>query len=151
MIKDKLDNLHIYENTHPLFKEAFKWLKENATPDIADGRIEVKGDKIIALPQHYNTHPFESAKFETHKKYIDIQYVVSGVEDVYLGNPELMTSAIPFNPEKDIAFFDGSGEAIRLHPREFLIIWPHEAHEPCVTAGEKSAYVHKIIMKIAAK
>ena len=151
MIKDKICNFNIYVNAHPLFETAFKWLKENAVPDIADGRIEISEDRIIALPQHYHTHPFESAKFEVHKKYIDIQYVVSGNEYIYIGEPESMTTVTPFNTEKDIAFFNGSGNAVRLNPGDFMIIWPHEAHEPCVNTDENSSYVHKIIMKIAVK
>ena len=80
----------------------------------------MKMDKLVAIPQHYHTHAFDSKKFEVHQKYIDIQFIVSGSEKIYLGNPVEMTTAIPFNPEKDIAFLDGRGPAVNLNAGEFI-------------------------------
>ena len=149
MIKDKLSNSSLYDSVHPLFKAAFHWLTENGKPEIPDGRLQLDGDKLVAIPQHYKTHAFDSKKFEVHQKYIDIQFIVSGSEKIYLGNPHEMTTAIPFNPEKDIAFLDGRGPAVNLNAGEFMIIWPHEAHEPCADPDLAAVAVHKIIIKVA--
>lgn len=149
MIKDKLSNASLYDSVHPLFKTAFKWIAENDKPETPDGRLQLDGDKLVAIPQHYDTHAFDSRKFEVHKKYIDIQYVVSGSEKIYLGNPDEMTTAIPFNEAKDIAFLDGRGPAVNLIAGEFMIIWPHEAHEPCADPDLAAVPVHKIIIKVA--
>ena len=149
MIKDQLVNASLYDTVHPLFKAAFAWISGNASPEIQDGRFELNGNKLVAITQHYSTHPFDSKKFETHQKYIDIQYMVSGSEKIYLGDPNGMTVAIPHNETKDIAFFEGRGHSVTLNAGDFLIIWPHEAHAPGSDPATSAVPVHKIVMKVA--
>lgn len=148
MIKDQLVHAALYDSVHPLFKAAFQWIAENSKDDIQDGRFELNGDKLVALTQHYNTHPFDPKKFEAHKKYIDIQYIISGSEKIHLGNPNQMTTAVPFNEIKDIAFFEGHGYDVTMNAGDFMVIWPHEAHVPGADAYLSAVPVHKIVMKV---
>lgn len=148
MVKDKLSAHHLYETLNPRFKAAFEWLKKHASGDIPDGRYELDGNKLVALPQGYNTHPFSAKLFETHKKYIDIQYIISGSEKIYLGDPSGMAVAVEFSEEKDIAFHDGRGPAVDMAPGDFMIIWPHEAHAPGCDPAAEAVAVRKIILKV---
>ncbi len=149
MIKDELINASLYHSVHPLLKAAFDWITENAKSEIQDGRFSLDGDKLVALTQHYNTHPFNPQKFETHKKYIDIQYLVSGSEKIYLGSPDEMTTVVPYNETKDIAFLEGRGHDITLNAGDFMIIWPHEAHAPGSDPATDAVPIHKIVIKVA--
>jgi YhcH/YjgK/YiaL family protein len=148
MIKDKIENSELYLNAHPLFTKAFEWLKEfGATAP--DGKVFIEGEDLVAIPQHYTTHPYTPDKYETHKRYIDIQVVLGGEELVYLGEPSQMTVNIPFDVEKDIDFRTGFGEATTLKAGEFMVIYPHEGHEPGVSTAAGDTPVHKIIFKVA--
>lgn len=148
MIRDSLDNAELYSSTHPLFEKAFKWIKENL--DHPDGKIVIEEGKIIAIPQSYSTHPFSKDRFETHQKFIDIQFIVSGSEDIYIGNPSNMDIVTKYDEEKDISFLSGCGTKINVPQNFFLIIYPHEAHQPCVIdESHDNTFVKKIVVKIA--
>jgi YhcH/YjgK/YiaL family protein len=148
MIKDSISNSKLYLNAHPLFAKAFEWLNEfGATAP--DGKVFLEGEDLVAIPQHYTSHPYVDNKYETHKRYIDIQVVLDGEELVYLGIPDQMVVNIPFDVEKDIDFRTGFGEATTLKAGEFMVIYPHEAHEPAVSTASGDKPVHKIIFKVA--
>lgn len=149
MIKDSLANASLYTAIHPRFKPAFDWLEAALADGIPESRVEIDGASLAALPQRYDTHPFDCRKFETHEKFIDIQYVVSGCESIVLGDPKAMAAVAAYDAAKDIAFFAGRGAAETVRAGEFLIIWPHEAHAPGCDSGPEAAAVHKIVMKVA--
>ena len=149
MIKDTLAHAARYAAVHPLFLRAFEWLAAYAAARPSEGRVALDGDRLVALPQGYTTHPLDCRKFETHDRFIDIQYIVSGSERIYVGDPTAMTPVVPYDPEKDIAFFEGRGAAETLRAGEFLIIWPDEAHAPGCDPGAEPASVRKVVLKVA--
>lgn len=151
MIKDTLAHAARYYAVHPRFQKAFEWLQTVSFEDLSDGRIEIDGEFIVALPQHYETHPFCCRRFETHQRYIDIQFIATGTERIVVGNPEPMEHAIPYDEAKDIAFWEGRGADEQVRAGEFLIIWPDEAHAPGCDPASEPVAVHKIIIKVAVE
>ena len=81
MIQDTLDHSACYEALSPRFAQAFKFLR-TVDGTQAPGRHEIDGDRVFALVQKYATKPVESALFEAHRKYIDVQYVHRGRETI---------------------------------------------------------------------
>jgi YhcH/YjgK/YiaL family protein len=149
MIKDSLANASLYTAVHPRFQQALDWLAAHAGSGMPAGRTEIDGAALVALSQRYDTRPFDCRAFETHEKFIDIQYVVSGCERIVLGDPKSMAAVAPYDAAKDIAFFAGRGSAETVRAGEFLVIWPHEAHAPGCDPGPEAAAVHKIVIKVA--
>ena len=150
MIFDSLRNAGLYSNLGPEFKLAFDWL---ASPEAAGkpfGRYELDGDKVVAIPQGYDTHPFQSGKFEVHSRYADIQYIAGGSERIAVADPETLDIVVPFDAAKDIAFYRGPEDAVsvRLRAGDFMVIFPHEAHQPCMNPAEVPVAVHKIVVKV---
>jgi beta-galactosidase beta subunit len=89
---------------------------------------------------------------EAHRKYIDIQFLLSGVE--LLGYAPLKGLAIAeeYNPQKDIAFFHTPEEitTVKLEPGLFCILFPHDAHIPgCQFDGPSD--VLKVVIKVRFK
>ena len=149
MLISPLPHSPLIHSVHPLFKTAFEWLAQNANASLAEGKIEIDGDRLFCNSQQYDTHPFDWRKFETHDKYIDIQYIISGSENIHLGDPATMETAVAYDSTKDIRFLAGRGSPVLISAGEFMIIWPHEAHAPgCDPSAEKSA-VKKVIIKVA--
>ena len=149
MIKDHIDQANRYASVHPLFPAAFQWLAKHADQQLPDGRIELDGVQLIALPQHYETHAFDAGLFEAHQRYIDIQYIVSGSECIRVGAPDTMTLVTPFDRAKDVAFYKGDGSSLSVNPGECVILWPHEAHLPGCHPSGKPVPVNKIVIKVA--
>ena len=62
------------------FTVAYKWLAETDIKNLPEGFYPLMGDDVIAGVQEYSTSPWEERRFETHEKYFDIQYMVTGDE-----------------------------------------------------------------------
>jgi YhcH/YjgK/YiaL family protein len=80
MIVDRIENARLYVPLHKQFKKAFAVLADPALAQKSDGRYSVDGDTLYYMVQHYTTKPVDQARFESHRKYIDIQVLLAGQE-----------------------------------------------------------------------
>ena len=62
-------------------------------------------DNFFYIVQEYETKMPNESKFEAHKKYVDIQYVVKGSECIKVTASAFMECDSPYNSQKDIVFF----------------------------------------------
>jgi YhcH/YjgK/YiaL family protein len=149
MIADSLDRSELYASIHPLFNPAFEYLRA-FKPSTPDGRHEVMGERLFSLPQSYETFPASERKFEAHERYIDIQYIYSGEEVIEHVDVGLLRPDGDFDSERDVGFYldPAKSTPVVLRAGDFAIFFPHDAHKPCVTAGQVSA-VRKVVMKVA--
>lgn len=131
------------------WRRAVEFLKENDLMKLAEGRHEVTDDGVYANVQTYLTK--DTAPFENHRRYIDVQCVVSGEEDIFISDIHDCTGRLSdYDGATDIEFF-----ADAAHPREaradknnFLILFPGEAHRPCISPDGKQTHVRKIVVKV---
>lgn len=137
MILDKLCESAKYEGMHPLFHEAFEFLKTAAEKE--EGRYEL-GNGMYVTIMTAKTHAPEDGLFEAHRKYIDIQYLFSGCSACVWAHTPGLTEKIPFDEAKDVAFFTGQGAEVPVHGGEFYILYPSDAHEPHRTLAEAQSY-----------
>jgi YhcH/YjgK/YiaL family protein len=147
MVIDTLVNSARYESLHPRFKAAFAFLRRPDIDAVALGRTDVDGSALFALVQTYETKPIQEGKLESHKKYVDIQYILEGEE--FMGYAPLGTQPVskPFDPEKDIGFYDGEAWFTRFRKGMFAIFFPQDAHLPG-RHTDKATHVKKIVLKI---
>ncbi len=80
MIVDRIENTRLYASLHKRFKKAFAALADPALAQKPDGRYSIDGDNLYYMVQHYTTKPVDQARFESHRKYIDIQVLLAGQE-----------------------------------------------------------------------
>lgn len=145
-----IDNIANYKN-YPfsdIWNTAFNYLS-TLTPYTKDGKYEIKGEDVFAIVSSYETKPHH--RYETHKEYLDIQYMLKGEEILkYTPSQELAVDT-PFDESKDLTFFKGTGEGIPLHlkPGVFAALFPNEAHMPGVNIDTLKK-VKKIVIKIRA-
>ncbi|MBI4745345.1 MAG: YhcH/YjgK/YiaL family protein [Deltaproteobacteria bacterium] len=124
-------------------------------PDIhllTDGRVDIDGDRVFALVQQYETIKTDTPKFEYHRKYIDIQYIVSGEEVIGWAPAERMTVTEEYDGNKDICFGTapkGEMTPVYLKSGQLTVLYPEDAHAPKLAAG-KPSHVFKIVVKVAA-
>ena len=60
---------------------ALEFLAKPETAELPVGRYELDGDNIFVLIQDQTTAPVENKRAESHRNYIDIQYLFTGKED----------------------------------------------------------------------
>jgi len=133
----------------PELIKAVDFLKRTDLPRLPDGRTEIDGDRVFALVQRYETLGPGTPKFEYHRKYIDIQLLVSGVEVICWALADRMEITEPFDEGKDICFGRANTwTPVRLEAGQLAVFWPSDAHAPKQSAGAPAA-VMKIVVKVA--
>ena len=147
MIIDNIKNKDKYLSVHPEFAKVFDVL---AMLTGNCDKLSIDGEKAFVGASTYTTKPWYECKFEAHRKYIDIQFVVKGSEDIYLCDADSIKVKEDFQPGGDIAFYADCEEynTAHLNAGDFVIIFPGEAHMPCVAPDENCAEVTKAVAKI---
>jgi len=150
MVFDTLKHAPQYYGLHEKFEAAFDFIKEAVEKDLAVGKYEIDGKALFASVQEYTPKAPEDGKFEAHKNYIDIQYIISGTET--MGDMDLAkaTSKSDYNPEKDVEFYhdnDKAGYCV-VEDGEFCIFFPHDVHKPGLAFEGVASLVKKIVVKV---
>ena len=145
MIIDKLENSNLYCNNEK-FTIAFDFLKELNT-DSEEKRYELDNG-IFAVIESYPTKPLSEGRLEAHRKYIDIQICLSGVDNIsWKALKDCYQISKEYNEENDILFFkDKLDASCAIGPGRFAIFFPHDAHAPVIADGP----LHKIVVKVKA-
>lgn len=148
MIHDTIANANLYQGLHSGIHKGLKFLA-NFDPATPDSRIDIDGDDVFALVQSYQTTPSEEKRFEGHRVYADIQYIVSGDEIIVSAPVSRLTPETEYDSEKDFLLYSDTDDAIDLilRPGDFTIFLPDDAHKPgCHHKGESS--VKKVVVKV---
>ena len=147
MILAKLTEADRYAALHPLFARAFDFLRDTDLKALAQGRHDIQGDQLFAIVEDCAGRTRAEAKLECHRRYIDIQLVLEGVDE--MGWKPLADCADPatnHDAARDIRFFnDAPASWIATPPGSFCLFFPDDAHAPLVSAGA----IRKVVVKIA--
>ncbi len=147
MILDTLDNAAAYQHLAPGFELAFDFLRSGKASSVELGKHELDGERVFVNVQQYTTKPAEDSIWEAHRKYADIQFIVSGRERI--GYAPLDTVAVdkPYDAEIDAAFYKGEGTQLIVPEGMFAIFLPQDVHMPGIADGAP-APVRKAVAKI---
>lgn len=150
MIFDKIENLSDYYEELPSLEKVSAFVNEFNKNKLEDGTYEIDGKRIFAMVQSYRTKPqTPEMMFEAHRKYIDLQYIVSGIEKIRwarLDKVDLVEEK--YFVGSDIAFYEGDALFdFTLTKGTFLLLYPQDAHLPGLSA-DKDVNVRKIVFKI---
>ncbi|MBS4169168.1 YhcH/YjgK/YiaL family protein [Parachlamydia sp. AcF125] len=147
MIIDDLSHANRYLPIHPLFKEAFEFILRAHTQSLPPQKIYLKDERLIAIVEAREGRKRGEVPLEAHKKYIDMQYTLSGQEEIgWKWKGECQHFSEPYQDERDIMFFsDQPSLWIPMVKNKFVIFFPEDAHAPFVS----NEHINKIIVKIA--
>ncbi|MEE1280194.1 MAG: YhcH/YjgK/YiaL family protein [Oscillospiraceae bacterium] len=148
MIFDTLKNCELYYGCHDGFKLGFDFIKKVIDENTEVGKYEIDGKRVWASVQAYDPKE-DSEKFEAHKNYIDIQFIVSGKEYMECAAIATCEQTDEYNPEKDVVHYRALGERVRLEcdEKSFAIFFPEDIHKPGVVLVEGTA-VKKVVVKV---
>lgn len=113
------------------------------------GRYDVD-DELYYMVQEYETKYPEQARYEAHEKYVDIQYIVKGVERMEFAETSKLKVTEKYNPEKDVKFLEEPKviDASIVEAGDYRIFYPEDAHRPGLCVNNTPAKVKKILAKI---
>lgn len=128
-------------------KAAFDYLQSADLENAAPGKVEIDGDRVFALIQEYNTKPRAQGFWEAHRQYLDVQYVVKGLEHMGFANLEQLTASA-YQADKDFVPLEGAGSFVLLPAGMFTIFMPQDGHMPGIAVNEPQP-VKKVVVKVA--
>lgn len=147
MIFDNLENAELYYPLSKKIKDAFQFIKSTDWKSLRPDKYELNDD-IFANLQEYCTKDPKDAEFEVHRKYYDIQYVISGKEEMAFGCLKNLKITKEYDDIKDVAFGECPSSNLLVPEGYFTFFTPNDAHKPCLNISNKSKEVKKVIVKI---
>lgn len=131
---------------------ALHYLSSNDFTKMAPGEYEIEGKSIFAIIMDKHTGVISEFAPETHKKHIDVQYLVSGRESIGFSRiNDSLTVATDALEEKDLMLYENQlthESFVNLLPGDFAIFFPADVHRPLCAYGNP-CLVRKVVVKIA--
>ncbi|MGE5861998.1 MAG: YhcH/YjgK/YiaL family protein [Ignavibacteria bacterium] len=151
MLTDTINNLPRYDSIIPHIKSIGRYLDKNNIKLLDSGKYPIENEAAYLLIQNYTTNNESDKKWESHRKYIDIQLVLSGFEYIGCCPAKSLIPIEDYNESKDIIFYneikDGFSR-LYIQADTFAVFSPGEAHKPGCHISEPSA-VKKAVFKIS--
>ena len=146
MIIDSLSNAKKYFSLHKHFAKAFEYIGQQDLTTMEPGKNQVDGDEITAAVMNKEGVKVADAKMEAHNKYIDIQVLGVGQEQMgWKPREHCVSPKAEYNPDKDIIFYNDQPDTyFTLQPGQFAIFYPEDVHAPMIGEGP----IRKLVMKV---
>ncbi len=129
-------------------QEAVEFIEKLNFDEYEKGKYVVNDDFFFMI-QEYDAKEKDVARFEAHKNYVDIQYIVEGKESMEVCSVSIMEVMNPYNPEKDVEHYHDKEGVAKLVVTKggYAIFYPTDAHKPGVRVGDNKK-VKKIVGKV---
>lgn len=147
MIVDYLRNADRYGPMQPGFARGFAFLRRTDLTQLPDGQHDIDGDHLFAIVSRTQGRGREQSLLEVHRRYIDIQFVISGSDCIgWMPTADCRRESEPYDADKDLGFFfDRPATWLEIPTGVFAIFYPEDAHAPLATQGS----IHKVVIKVA--
>lgn len=151
MIFDTLRNASRYFALSTNLRTAIEYLQQSDFARMDDGKYQLDGDRLFAMVSRYRTKLPAEAVWESHRRYIDVQFVVQGVERlgyVPLDRPPAVKT--PYDAGRDVIFYEAGTDTLRFAAGQIAILFPDDIHAPGLAEDRQTAgEVLKVVMKVA--
>lgn len=145
MIVAKLKDAPAYRGIHERLDRALALLTPEFLASVTAEPTELEGKALYCFRCDYDTVPFEETFFEAHRKYLDIQLLLSGRERVDIADPATLEET---EQHDDFRGLRGEAEqSVLLQPGRFLVVFPGDAHRLKIAVNGPEA-VSKVVFKV---
>ncbi len=138
MILDTHDSLHRYSSIftgvdpNPLFE----WLK-NCRGIEPGTKVEFAGDKLFAKVLRLDTGSRDAFQWETHREYVDLQYILGGGEIIEWAPAARLAADASYDAATDFQLYTAAPAEASLAMVDglFVFLFPSDGHKPLVSNG----------------
>jgi biofilm protein TabA len=135
----------------PVLQKAIEYIRSTDLVQLDSGTYEIDGEDLFAVVQDVSTVVKSERRAECHSKYMDIQYLISGDEEIIGFARESSQNVIVENQleTKDYALYEEiKGEMdLVLYPGMFAVFFPSDLHRPgCSRNG--GTHIKKVVVKV---
>lgn len=149
MILDALTHLDLYQPLSTHIARAITFIRTTSIESLANGRHEIDGDHVFGVVHAYQTSQEGVGRWESHRRYIDLQIVLEGAERMLVTDTTQLVNATPFDSGKDVQFYERAlrHQSVTLEPGLFALLFPHDGHRATL-AIDAAVAVRKLVVKI---
>jgi biofilm protein TabA len=150
VIYDLLTRLPTYRSISPTLARAIEYAISTDLSALPLGKFAIEGDRVFGIVMEYQTRTPAETKWETHRKYIDIQLMLAGEEKMAFCDIAGLSEIDPYDAEKDATFYHPPAESksLSVAANQFTIFFPHDAHAPSQMIDSPGP-VRKLVIKVA--
>ncbi|MBQ8772905.1 MAG: YhcH/YjgK/YiaL family protein [Muribaculaceae bacterium] len=126
---------------------ALEWIAQHHGDQFTKGTIEIIPTRIKVNYEEVGMVAREKQLLEAHRRYADIHVPISGEETIgWSPICDLKNRIHAYDSERDIEFYGDAPQCyIPILPGQYVILFPEDAHAPCIGTG-----IHrKLCVKIA--
>jgi YhcH/YjgK/YiaL family protein len=137
---------------HKIWTIAFTWLEANALT-ASEGLHPLGEDGFYARVMEYSLKTRDTARYESHRQTIDVQFTISGGEGIEIAASEDLAPLNDYSPEKEVEHFVTPSRGVAMIDNlagRFTILFPGEAHLPQLAIRSHQS-VRKVVVKIPVK
>ena len=132
------------------WKIAFDWISELNAGSILEHDQRLDG-KLKLSVDSYSPRPAEDCRFESHREFVDIQFLLSGGEMINVVNNEHLEPDGDYDSSKDVQFFKHPVglpvSSLRMKSQHYAFFFPEDAHCPQIEDGEHT-FSQKAVLKV---
>jgi len=136
-----------YHANKAWWDKAFAFLNTPGIDTLKPGKYLIDGDNVFAMITEGPTKLMDSVRWESHRNYIDLHYVVRGKEQIGAALVSSATVTRPYDASRDAANYTIDGKYYTASPDEFFLFFPSDAHRPGIKA-DGYATDRKLVIKI---
>lgn len=148
MIYDTIDHIAAYRGLGANMDRAIEYLAHADLSALPAGRYEIDGENVYLMIQEPALREPQDGQFEVHRRYADIQLALTDGEAIAVAPIERVDRWEAFDEGKDIGFSktDYKGISLPLPAGTFMILFPQDAHLPCLKCGGTNG--RKAVVKV---
>jgi biofilm protein TabA len=130
-----------------VWDKAFTWMKSQDLENLAVGKYPIDGEHAFASITETIDKNLENTGWESHQKYIDLQYIIKGKEKIGSAASKGAKVINPYNAINDVANYQIKDANYTLAvPQFFFLFFPADAHRSNIKVNEE--IVKKLVIKI---
>lgn len=136
-----------YQANKAVWDKVFAFLKTQNLETLVPGKYPIDGVNAYASITEGPSKELADAKWESHRNYIDLQYVIKGEEKIGVAPVITATIVKPYDETKDAANYTADGTYYIASPESFFLFFPQNAHRPNIKVDGYNI-VKKLVIKI---
>lgn len=123
------------------------YINSHNMKSLPKGRIDIDGENLYLNVTEYNTKREEELSWESHRKYLDLHYIISGSEIIAVADDESLSIKEYVEDCDNIQLDALEGRRFIMKEGDFLLLDLEEAHMPGIMESSSNE-VKKAIFKI---
>ena len=133
---------------HNRINQALEYLNKTDLNKLELGK-HVINEWLYINVQEYMTQNISDCRYESHKKYVDIQMMINGIEAIETCDIDKLELETEYSDENDVMFWKKKNGQMRsvITNNSYVILYPQNAHMPCIAVNE-SVKVKKLVAKV---